>query len=110
MSENIKMAVNLGYLELPLDLMISIDEANKREYFLKPGARDLPSGKYHIEVTEASGLDFQTDGFVLKRGQEVRLTAKFVAKVLAEKVSSRRDHETPAVPKRSGRGLMATPP
>jgi ribonuclease J len=31
MSDNIKMAVNLGYLQLPLDLMISIDEANKRD-------------------------------------------------------------------------------
>jgi len=56
-----------------------VDQANKREYHLQPGERDLPSGEYRIEVTEAlGGLDFQVKKFELKRGKEVRLTAKFV--------------------------------
>jgi uncharacterized protein (TIGR03067 family) len=57
-----------------------VDQANKREYLLRPGAQDLPSGNYLIEVTEPmGGLDFETKKFELKRGKEVRLTAKFEA-------------------------------
>ena len=58
-----------------------VDQANKREYLLKPGAQDVPRGDYQIEVTEAlADLDFQTKKFELKRGKQVRLTAKFVPK------------------------------
>jgi uncharacterized protein (TIGR03067 family) len=57
-----------------------IDEANKREYRLRPGEQDLPTGQYNIEVTEALGdLDFHTKRFELKRGKEVRLTGSFAA-------------------------------
>ncbi len=47
MSENIRMAINLGYLELPSDLMISVDEARKRNpsevVILVTGAQGEPS-------------------------------------------------------------------
>ncbi|HWY86883.1 MAG TPA: sister chromatid cohesion protein PDS5, partial [Gemmataceae bacterium] len=57
-----------------------IDQANKREYLLRPGAQDVPSGNYLVEVTEPlGGLDFETKKFELKRGKEVRLTARFEA-------------------------------
>ncbi len=58
-----------------------IDKTNNREYSLRPGAQEVPGGDYQIEVSEAlAGLDFQTKEFKLRRGKEVRLTAKFVAK------------------------------
>ena len=57
-----------------------IDKANNREYLLRPGAQEVPGGDYQIDVSEAlAGLDFQTKEFKLRRGKEVRLTAKFVA-------------------------------
>jgi HEAT repeat protein len=57
-----------------------VDQANKREYRLQPGERDLPTGDYKIEVTEAlAGLDFQVKRFELKRGKAVRLSARFAA-------------------------------
>jgi hypothetical protein len=58
-----------------------VDQANNREYHLRPGNQGIPSGDYRIEVTEAlAGLDLQVTKFELKRGQEVRLSAKIVAK------------------------------
>jgi tRNA A-37 threonylcarbamoyl transferase component Bud32 len=70
-----------------------VDQVNNREYRLRPGGQDLPRGDYRIEVTEAlPGLDFQVTKFELKRGKEVRLSAKFVAKgeeKLADKVPTK---------------------
>jgi ribonuclease J len=47
MQENIRMAINLGYLELPTDLIITIDEAKKREpkevVILATGTQGEPS-------------------------------------------------------------------
>jgi tRNA A-37 threonylcarbamoyl transferase component Bud32 len=58
-----------------------VDQANNREYRLRPGEQDVPRGDYKIEVTDAlAGLDFQVTKFELKRGKEVRLSAKLVAK------------------------------
>ena len=58
-----------------------VDQANNREYRLQPGGQNLPRGDYRIDVTEAlAGLDFQVNKFELKRGKEVRLSARFVAK------------------------------
>ena len=59
-----------------------IDKATSREYLLRPGPQAIPGGDYQIEVVEAAAadLDFQTKEFKLRRGKEVRLTAKFVAK------------------------------
>jgi HEAT repeat protein/tRNA A-37 threonylcarbamoyl transferase component Bud32 len=59
-----------------------VEQANKREYRLRPGEQDVPRGDYKIEVIEAlAGLDFQVKQFELKRGKEVRLSAKYVANV-----------------------------
>ena len=58
-----------------------VDQANKREYHIRPGEQEVPSGEYKIEVSDAlAGLEFQVDKFELKRGKEVRLTARFEAK------------------------------
>ncbi len=47
MTENIRMAINLGYLELPPDLLISIDDAKKRNskevVILATGTQGEPS-------------------------------------------------------------------
>jgi Protein kinase domain/Outer membrane efflux protein len=58
-----------------------VDQANNREYRLRPGGQNMPSGDYRIEVNEAlAGLDFQVQKFELKRGKEVRLSATFLPK------------------------------
>ncbi len=58
-----------------------VDQANKREYHLRVGEKDIPSGNYQIEVSEPlAGLEFQVNKFELKRGKEVRLTAKLAEK------------------------------
>jgi HEAT repeat protein/tRNA A-37 threonylcarbamoyl transferase component Bud32 len=57
-----------------------VDQATNREYILKGGEHSLPSGEYQIEVTDPlAGLEFETKTFELKRGEKVRLTAKFIA-------------------------------
>src|SRR6185369_2588231 len=64
-----------------------VDQTTKREYHLKVGERNLPSGDYLVEVTDPlAGLEFQTKKFELKRGKEVRLTAKFVADVEGKRI------------------------
>ena len=56
-----------------------VDQATNREYHLKPGEHRVPFGDYQIEVSDPlAGLQFQTEKFELKRGKDVRLTAKFV--------------------------------
>jgi ribonuclease J len=70
MTENIKMAVNLGYLELPTDIMISLDEAARRNprevVIMATGTQGEPSavlgrlanGQHHL-------LSIQTDDTVI---------------------------------------------
>jgi hypothetical protein len=56
-----------------------VDKANKREYTLKPGAQSAKPGEYKLDVSESmAGLEFSTTDFELKRGGEVRVTAKLV--------------------------------
>jgi HEAT repeat protein len=56
-----------------------VDQVTNREYFLKRGEHSLPSGDYQIEVTDpAAGFEFETKRFELKRGKDVRLTARFI--------------------------------
>ncbi len=58
-----------------------VDQANQREYHLQVGEKDIPSGNYQIKVSEPlAGLEFQVSKFELKRGKEVRLTAKLAGK------------------------------
>ena len=58
-----------------------VDQTNKREYHLRVGAKDIPTGNYEIEVSEPlAGLEFQVRQFELKRGKEVRLVAKMLPK------------------------------
>jgi hypothetical protein len=66
-----------------------VDQANGREYLLKPGAHDLRTGDYKIEVSDAlAGLTFETKEFKLTRGKEVRVTARFVPKGVAGPVKA----------------------
>ena len=56
-----------------------VDKTNKREYTLKPGAQSAKPGEYKLDVSEPmAGLEFSTTEFELKRGGEVRVTAKLV--------------------------------
>ena len=58
-----------------------VDQANQREYHLQVGEKDIPSGNYQIKVSEPlAGLEFQVNKFELKRGREVRLTARLAGK------------------------------
>ncbi len=62
-----------------------IDQANNREYTLRIGEQTMPRGNYLIDVTEPlAGIEFQTKKFELKRGKEVRLTAKFAAETMGK--------------------------
>ncbi len=62
-----------------------VDKANKREYTLKPGAQNAKPGEYKLDVTEPmAGLEFSTTEFELKRGAEVRVTAKLVPAALGK--------------------------
>jgi hypothetical protein len=61
-----------------------VDQASQREYLLQPGAQDLRTGNYKIDVSDAiAGLQFDVNEFKLTRGKEVRLTATFAPDEMA---------------------------
>ena len=66
--------------------------------FLIKGQREFCRGWPNQEIVTVKGAHFLQEESPDAVGEAA---TKFVAKVLAEKVSSRRDHETPAVPRRS---------
>jgi WD40 repeat protein len=54
------------------------DRATGRTYVLKQGDRNLPAGRYEIQVSEAAvGLRFSTREFTLERGRVVRVHVTF---------------------------------
>jgi hypothetical protein len=56
------------------------DRAAGRTYVLKQGERNLPAGRYEIEVSEpAFGLRFSTREFTLERGRVVRVHVTLAA-------------------------------
>ncbi|MCC7446336.1 MAG: ribonuclease J [Anaerolineae bacterium] len=70
MSDNVKMAVNLGYLELPPDLMISVDEANKRNprevVIMTTGTQGEPSaGLSRLAMGQHNLLSIQPNDTVI---------------------------------------------
>ncbi len=70
MSDNVKMAINLGYLELPSDLMISVDEANKRAprevVIMTTGTQGEPSaGLSRLATGQHNQLSIQPNDTVI---------------------------------------------
>jgi serine/threonine protein kinase len=72
-----------------------VDQNHDRTYRLQPGAHDLRTGKYRIEVSEETGgLKFDTNEFTLTRGTEKRVRAFF---------------ESPGQPQRSSGFIQGIP-
>jgi len=70
MSDNVKMAINLGYLELPPDLLISVDEANKRNprevVIMTTGTQGEPSaGLSRLAMGQHNLLSIQPNDTVI---------------------------------------------
>ena len=67
-----------------------VDKVNNRAYTLKAGAQNAKPGEYKLDVTEPmAGLVFGTTEFELKRGAEIRVTAKLVPTVAVPTVSGK---------------------
>jgi eukaryotic-like serine/threonine-protein kinase len=53
------------------------DRKTARTYTLGAGEHSLPTGEYQLKVTDATGLEFSTRQFTLKRGASVTVIASY---------------------------------